>query len=94
MECPACDGTGFSDAVVVCTVCDGSGKFPITSCPRELVNADQSARDFFELYGHFDTTKHFPRGGGTLDQTQSFLDAVRFVRHAEAELKLAKLKDV
>lgn len=69
MQCVACDGGG-------CQQCQG-GSVDITDCPLKTVTADVwgiiEAQEFLEA-------GLAPVAGGLLEQTQSFLDAARFVK--------------
>lgn len=69
MQCPVCSGGG-------CSACEGSGRFSVTECPRKLV-----PHEAWEMIEAADMTRRGlpPVAGGSLDQTQTFLDACRFI---------------
>lgn len=70
----SCEGSG-------CDQCDQRGWTPITCCPLTLVPGD-----VWELVTHASDAEagYLPVAGGTLDQTQSFLDGWRRLRAEKA----------
>lgn len=77
MECPSCDGRG-------CVECGDSGRILVDGCPVRVAGARA-----FEIISFAELAAKglAPRAGGALDQTQSFLDAARFVWGEEAHWK-------
>jgi hypothetical protein len=64
--CVNCEGGG-------CDACGGRGRFRITDCPRKMVGAN--IWDTIQA-AYFAEKGVLPVAGGTLDQTQSFMDAL------------------
>lgn len=63
-----------------CAACGGTGYFQLTVCPQTLL--DDGVQDFLELYDYAQEGT-WPVGGGLLDQTRAFTEAVRFMRGEE-----------
>jgi hypothetical protein len=87
MTCPTCEGrTGegrtAAEEAIACKECQGRGEIEIASCPRKLISPEVA--DFCALADHA-ADGHLPLAGGTLDQTASFLAALRLLRRDEAE---------
>ena len=76
LECPACGGRG-------CDECR-DGRWDLTMCPKRFVTADiWQVVELAELY-----EKGLPpEPGGSLDQSQSFVQAARFVWSERAHWK-------
>jgi len=74
--CDACRGEG-------CPACFGTGQATFTECPLSLVPHDVWAA--CEM-SDFAAEGAWPVAGGTLDQTDSFLAAHRFVQSLTARL--------
>lgn len=83
IACPTCDGIG-------CDVCGVEGWVKITECPRKIV--DRDTMNFIEL-ADFAKDGAFPVAGGTLDQSQSFLVACRYLFNEDAKAESQKYKE-
>lgn len=68
VECPNCDDKG-------CGHCDG-GRFKLTKCPYEEF-IDNETRDLIQL-ANLSRKGKWPNDGGTLDQSNYFVDAAAF----------------
>lgn len=77
--CHVCDGDDPD-----CATCSGRGEVEYKSCPQAEITPD--IWRFFKLKG-FAEKGAWPVAGGTLDQTQIFLDAVEYARSEEAAAK-------
>lgn len=56
-----------------CALCSGTGQVAITKCPAEMVPAGiWRARPFID----FANAGDWPKGGGVLENTQSFMDLI------------------
>ena len=75
IRCLLCNGKG-------CKSCGGVGYHSLTSCPRRMVPTET-----WEVIGAARDAEMglLPVAGGTLDQCQSFIDAMRIVRAIDAE---------
>lgn len=67
LACVSCEEKG-------CDECNGTGRFAIESCPKELIESDivrvaQAAEDM--------KNGHLPIAGGTLDQAAWVMSAIR-----------------
>ena len=75
IECPICDGRG-------CKECK-DGAFEIDGCPNTFCSGIVSTIDIIDLFG-----KGLPPvAGGTLDQSVSFINAVRFFESEERKVQ-------
>jgi len=65
IQCGQCDGAG-------CDSCGEVGRHIVKSCPRKLIDGEM-----WSMIGDFSISNDglWPVAGGTLDQTQSFLNA-------------------
>jgi hypothetical protein len=86
-ECPACDGTGGPDEQRRCPACEGAGRFKVTACPYETVDAD-----VWELVRGADWVEQgaWPNGQGWLHEAACFVEGVRAVQREDAFARLAK----
>ena len=65
----------------------GDGTFIVDRCPRQIVTAQTI--DAMSAISDADAG-YLPVAGGMLDQSQGFVDALRYIRRIDAEQKLAK----
>jgi hypothetical protein len=76
VQCVRCNGRG-------CGLCERRGWTQIRSCPKKLVTDE--TRDFLRMAAFADDG-YLPAAGAVLDQTQSFMTALRFFRDEERSL--------
>ncbi len=70
LTCTTCNGEGES-----CPACGGRGRVMLTQCPLDYVTPD--VWELFD-FANFADKGVMPVSGGSLDQTQIFLDAYAF----------------
>jgi len=73
--CPSCNETG-------CDECNNEGWILIKECPQGMVGRE--VMNFIEL-ADFAKNGAFPVTGGTLEQSQSFLLACRFLWNEDSQ---------
>lgn len=76
IECPECSGNGCSD-------CQETGAFEIDGCPNDFCRSVAQLATLADLFA-----KGIPPvAGGALDQSNSFIEAVRILESEEAKAK-------
>jgi hypothetical protein len=75
--CISCNGSG-------CAACSGRGRFAIDDCPHKLI--DRTTGEALRA-ARFAEKGVLPVAGGTLDQTQSCLDALDIIWSDQAYWK-------
>jgi hypothetical protein len=68
-----------------CELCEGLGYHKITSCPHNEISGD--VKTFLKLYNIAENGT-MPVDGGTLNQTQSFIDAMNYLAWYESDTQL------
>lgn len=81
MQCVACGG-----APEGCEACAGRGHIVFTDCPQKALNRE--TYDFLRLC-HLSKRGALPVGGGTLDQTQWFLEGYSLYLSEDAHWRAA-----
>jgi hypothetical protein len=80
-----CNGTDEK-----CELCGGLGHHKITSCPQQQIGED--VRAFLKMYNMADKGI-MPIDGGALNQTQSFVDAMKYLDWYEDDIRASDLRD-
>lgn len=82
LRCHRCDGAGGK-----CVACGGTGEIEVRECPKLAFTPDVrfvcQAADYAE-HGSL------PHGGGWLNESQSLLDAIAFLRSEQAAMLAVK----
>jgi hypothetical protein len=85
LPCEKCDNGRTPNGD--CNVCDGAGHTELRTCPKMSVSGD--------VWGMMLQVELFEKGmpplaGGSLDQTEAFLDVMEFVWSQRASLRPSK----
>ncbi len=86
MPCPVCEGELRDPDAGPCPAGCREGYIEIPHCPQRAVNAP--TRRLLQLCDFADKGR-LPLSGGVLDQTQGFLDVLRFYDREVSQLKAA-----
>jgi hypothetical protein len=80
IRCPECGGVEGG-----CGVCEGRCSIEVTGCPLHAVTPD--VWDMLNVIDAWDGQKIPPVAGGYHDQTECFLQSLRFVKAEESRVR-------